>query len=113
MKDTRNLVITEKESYLTTNKAIAISSMLNNKYETPNTIEAILKNKWAIKFDELDMEESKYYKIKKTLQNLQLEIYIETEKHNNRRKKQMKNDKRMAEEIKINLETIRPKEKVN
>lgn len=102
MKNTTNLVITEKEKYLTKDKALATSTMLYTKYEAPNTIQAAGKNKWTIQLDEREMDEEKYKKLRTTLQKLQLEIYTTNKAHERRRSRQLVHEKRMLEETELN-----------
>ena len=111
MKNTRNLVITEKGKYLTKDKALATSTMLYAKYEAPNTIQATGKNKWAIQLDEREMQLEKYTKIRNILQKLQLEIYTTSKAHERRRSRQLKHETRLQEETEINLQATRINEK--
>lgn len=107
MKNTRNLIITNKEKYLNTDQAIVTSVILSKNHDTPNTIEAIGKNKWSIKLDEREMEKEKYSKIVKTLRSLQMEVYTTNKAHDRRRSRQINHDTRMNEEIKINEKATR------
>lgn len=111
MKNTRNLVITEKEKYLTKDKALATSTMLYIKYEAPNTIQAAGKNKWSIQLDEKQMPKEKYKKLRTTLQKLQLEIYTTSKAHERRRNRQLVHEKRMLEETELNSQATKIIEK--
>lgn len=102
MKDTRNLIITEKGKYLTSDKALATSTILYMNYEAPNQILATGKNKWAIQLDEREMSLTKYTKIRNMLKNIQLEIYKANKKHKDRRYRQQRHEKRQLEELELN-----------
>lgn len=107
MKNTRNLIITNRNKYLNNDQAIVTSVILSKNYEAPNTIEAIGKNKWSIKLDEREIEIERYNNIIKTLRSLQMEVYTTNKAHDRRRSRQLKHDTRMNEEIKINEKAIR------
>lgn len=102
MKNTRNLVITEKEKYLTKDKALSASTMIYTKYEAPNTIKATGKNKWAIQLDEREMPLEKYKKLRGLLQKLEMEVYTTSKAHERRISRQQKHEKRMLEEAELN-----------
>lgn len=107
MKNTRNLIITNKEKYLNSDQAIVTSVILTKNYEAPNTIEAAGKNKWSIKLDEREIEIEKYNKIVKTLRSLQMEVYTSNKTHERRRSRQINHPTRVEEEIKINEKSLK------
>ena len=77
MKNTKELVITNKESYLKPNEAVEIAYYLFTEHNAPATIKMAGKNKCVVTLDEPEMEENRYIKIKKDIQSIKAEIYTD------------------------------------
>ena len=107
MKNTKELIITNKESYLKPNEAVEIAYYLFTEHNAPATIKMAGKNKCVVTLDEPEMENERYIKIKKDIQSIKAEIYKTTAKHNKRMKRQEKNEKRIAEEVEYNSKMIK------
>ena len=93
MKNTKELIITNKESYLKPNEAVEIAYYLFTEHNAPATIKMAGKNKCVVTLDEPEMEEKRYIKIKKDIQSIKAEIYKTTAKHNKRMKRQEGNER--------------------
>jgi hypothetical protein len=106
MKNTKELIITNKESYLKPNEAVEIAYYLFTEHNAPATIKMAGKNKCVVTLDEPEMEENRYIKIKKDMESIKAEIYKTTAKHNKRMKRQEGNERRIAEEMKYNKESV-------
>ena len=100
MKNTKELIITNKESYLKPNEAVEIAYYLFTEHNAPATIKMAGKNKCVVTLDEPEMEEKRYIKIKKDIQSIKAEIYKTTAKHNKRMKRQEGKQRRITEETK-------------
>ena len=107
MKNTKELVITNKESYLKPNEAVEIAYYLFTEHNAPATVRVAGKNKCVVTLDEPEMKEERYIKIKKDIQSIKAEIYKTTAKHNKRMKRQEKNEKRIVEEVEYNSKMIK------
>ena len=107
MKNTKELVITNKESYLKPNEAVEIAYYLFTEHNAPATVRVAGKNKCVVTLDEPEMKEERYIKIKKDMENIKAEIYKTTAKHNKRMKRQEKNERRIKEEVEYNSKMIK------
>ena len=105
MKNTKELIITNKESYLKPQEAVEIAYYLFTEHNAPATVKVAGKNKCVVTLDEPEMEEERYIKIKKDIQSIKAEIYKTTPKHNKRMKRQEGNEKRIIEEMQYNKES--------
>lgn len=102
MKNTRNLVITNKESYLKPDEAVKIGHHIYKTYGIPTTIEIAGKNKLDLKIDLIQLDDVNYKSLKTDLETINIYIYKTTPKHNRRIRLQQKNDTRIAEEMMLN-----------
>ena len=107
MKNTKELIITNKESYLKPQEAVEIAYYLFTEHNAPATVKVAGKNKCVVTLDEPEMEEKRYIKIKKDMESIKAEIYKTTEKHNKRMKRQEKNEIRIKEEVEYNSKMIK------
>ena len=107
MKNTKELVITNKESYLKPNEAVEIGYYLYTEHNAPATVKVAGKNKCVVTLDEPEMENERYIKIKKDIQSIKAEIYKTTAKHNKRMKRQEGNERRIKEEVEYNSKMIK------
>lgn len=105
MKNTKELIITNKESYLKPQEAVEIAYYLFTEHNAPATVKVAGKNKCVVTLDEPEMENERYIKIKKDIQSIKAEIYKTTPKHNKRMKRQEGNERRIAEEMQYNKES--------
>lgn len=101
-KDVSQLVFTNKDSYINYREIIEIAYYLKHTYNTNTIIKVAGKNKSFLKFHVEQMEAEKYKKIYDDMKNIDVYIYKETKKHNDRVKRQEKNSNRIAEEKKLN-----------
>ena len=107
MKNTKELIITNKESYLKPNEAVEIAYYLFTEHNAPATVKVAGKNKCVVTLDEPEMENERYIKIKKDIQCIKAEIYKTTAKHNKRMKRQEGNERRIKEEVEYNSKMIK------
>ena len=81
MKNTRNLVITNKESYLKPDEAVKIGHHIYKTYGIPTTIEIAGKNKLDLKIDLIQLDDINYKSLKTDLETINIYIYKTTPKH--------------------------------
>ena len=101
--DTKNLVITMKERYMSLDEARLIrASILANDNEKYTEIQQIGKNKYCLKLVNSKIDEDIHKQIKKYLNNIGAEIYLENAKHKRRRKRQLQKENIEQHERAIN-----------
>ena len=104
MKNTRDLILTNKDCYINYKDSIEIAHHIYRVHQIPATIQVTGKNKCSIKLDLLEIEDKKYMKLYEDMKQIGIEIYKTSKKHDRRIKLQAKNDVRVAEEMQLNHE---------